>query len=175
MGVSVKVGVAVSLPESVGVTVGVSVTVGVPVGSAVGAGSTAAAAAVSEGLAVGADLGMLVLVGGLYAGGLPVGVTDGRMMIVNVAEGSFVAVRISTTVKVGVWVISTVGSIVADGRSNGVFEAKTGRKGVLEGGRKALRSLIDGFGSPPASDPVAIEQLSAIVAGKIQKKDRIRL
>jgi hypothetical protein len=88
--------------------------------------------------------------------------------------GVFVPVRISITVKLGVWVISTVGSIVADGRSSGVFEAKIGRKGVLEGGRNALRSLIDDSGLTPGIEPAAIEQLSATVAGRIQKRVRSR-
>ena len=143
--VSVRVGVAVSLPERVFVMVGESVSVGVALGvTGVNVGVEVAEGPLRTGavvlVTVGYTLGGFVFTGGLPPAALTVGVTEGRMTIVSVSVGVSVPVRISTIVKVGVCDTSTVGSSVFVGRRVAVFVAKTGRKGVGDGGRNALRS-----------------------------------
>jgi len=93
-----------------------------------------------------------VIVGERFGCRQTVGVTDGRIYIVTVGEEVPVSVITMRIVTVGV--SEADGTIVAGGSSRSVAEievgeTKPGRKGVFDGGMKALRSSAEPCFHPP--------------------------
>ena len=109
----------------------------------------------------------MVTVGERFGCNQPVGVTDGRIIIVTVGEDEAVSVIIIRIVIVGV--AEADGRNAAGGSSSsapefGVGVPKPGRKGVFDGGIKALRSLAEPCFQAAGIEPVIREQPNTSVA-----------
>jgi len=110
---------------------------------------------------------VLVIVGERFGCDHPVEVTDGRIIIVTVGEDVAVSVIMIRIVIVGV--DEADGRNAAGGSSSSMLEVgvgvpKPGRKGVFDGGMKALRSLADPCFKAPGIDPVIREQPNTSIA-----------
>jgi len=113
----------------------------------------------------------LVIVGERFGCDQPVDVTDGRIMIVTVGEDVAVSVIMIRIVIVGV--DEAEGRNAAGGSSSsklefGVGVLKPGRKGVFDGGKKALRSLAEPCFQAAGIDPVIREQPNTTIAAEGQ-------
>jgi hypothetical protein len=110
---------------------------------------------------------VLVIVGERFGCDHPVDVTDGRIIIVTVGEDVAVSVIMIRIVIVGV---DEADGRNAEGGSSsstlefGVGVPKPGRKGVFDGGKKALRSLAEPCFQAAGIDPVISEQPNISVA-----------
>jgi hypothetical protein len=113
---------------------------------------------------------VLVIVGEKYGADREVGVTDGRIIRVMVGADVPASVMMMRIVIVGVEVAD--GRKAVGGSSKIIVEVGVylppGRKGVFEGGRKALRSLAEACFHAPGIDPVVREQpkTSSAAAGQ---------
>jgi hypothetical protein len=110
---------------------------------------------------------VLVIVGERFGCDHPVDVTDGRIIIVTVGEDVAVSVIMIRIVIVGV---DEADARNAEGGSSsstpevGVGMLKPGRKGVFDGGKKALRSLAEPCFQAAGIDPVIREQPNTSIA-----------